>query len=109
MRDSDRRMAQGRILTVVRNVRRRWRTRIFLRGLTWIAAITGAVLFVSALSLEQMRFSAPSVIWLRILTWGTLVATTYWFILRHLFRRLSHEQVGRSRAGDVSNRVPSIG
>jgi len=94
MRDSGRRIAQGRILTVVRSVRRRWRTRIFLRGLARIAAITGAVLLVSALSLEQMRFSAPSVIWLRILTWGTLAATTYWFILRHLFRRVSDEQVG---------------
>ncbi|HIC15202.1 MAG TPA: hypothetical protein EYO83_08675, partial [Gemmatimonadetes bacterium] len=94
MRDSDRRTAQGRILTVVRSVRRRWRARIFLRGLTWITAITGLVLLASALGLEQLRFSASSVIWLRILTWGTLAVTIYWFGLRHLFRRVSDEQVG---------------
>ena len=94
MRDSDRRMSHRRILELVGGVRWRWRTRIVLSGLTWIVAITGAVLVLSALGLEQMRFSAGAVVWFRILTWSTLAATTSWFLLRPLLRRVTNEQVG---------------
>ena len=64
MRDSDKRSARNRILDVLRSVRWRWRARIILRGLVWVAALTGAVVFLSALGLERMRFSAEAVIWL---------------------------------------------
>ena len=40
-----------------------------------------------------MRFSAEAVVWLRLLTWGTLAITTIWFIVRPLFRRVTDEQV----------------
>ena len=93
MKNSDRRMAQSRILDVVRSVRWRWRARIFLSGLTWVGAITGAVLFLSAVGLEQMRFSAGAVVWLRSLTWGTFALTSFWFVLRPLLRSPSDQQV----------------
>ena len=93
MKDSDRRMANNRLRELVSSVRWRWRTRIFLRGLTWVGVLSVAVLFLSAIGLEQMRFSADAVIWLRVLTWGTLALTTIWFIVRPLLRRVTEEQV----------------
>ena len=93
MKDSDRRMANNRLRELVSSVRWRWRTRIFLRGLTWVGVLSVAVLFLSAIGLEQMRFSADAVIWLRVLTWGTLALTTIWFIVRPLLRRVTDEQV----------------
>ncbi|NIX23910.1 MAG: hypothetical protein GWN07_30465, partial [Actinobacteria bacterium] len=69
MRDSERRLARNRILDVLRGVRWRWRTRIALRGLVWVALLTGSVVFVSAIGLERMRFDADAVFWLRVLTW----------------------------------------
>ena len=93
MKDSDRRMANNRLRELVSSVRWRWRARIFLRGLTWVGILSVAVLFLSAIGLEQMRFSADAVIWLRVLTWGTLALTTIWFIVRPLLRRVTDEQV----------------
>ncbi|MCH7532982.1 MAG: DUF4175 family protein [Gemmatimonadetes bacterium] len=93
MKGSDRRMTNHRLIELVASIRWRWRTRIFLRGLTWVGALSGAVLFLSAIGLEQMRFSAEAVVWLRLLTWGTLGFTTIWFIVRPLFRRVTDEQV----------------
>ena len=94
MKDSDRRMVHRRILELVGGVRWRWRSRIVLSGLTWIGAIFGAVLMLSALGLEQARFSATSVYWFRILTWGTFAVSTYWFLIRRLMVRVTDEQVG---------------
>jgi chemotaxis protein histidine kinase CheA len=93
MRDSDRRMAQRRILDLVRGVRWRWRAKVVLSGLTWVGAISGAVLFLSAVGLEQMRFSVEAVFWFRVLTWGTLTLTSLWFLVRPLLRSPSDEQV----------------
>ncbi len=93
MKDSDRRMANRRLLELVASIRWRWRSRIFLRGLTWVGVVSGAVLFLSAMGLEQMRFSAEAVVWLRLLTWGTLGFTTVWFLVRPLLRRVTDERV----------------
>ena len=93
MKDSDRRMARGRIEDVVRAVRMRWRTRQILRGLTWIGAVTGAVLFLSAYGLESARFSAGAVLGYRVLVWGTLAACVFFFLVRPLMRRVTDRQV----------------
>ena len=93
MKDSDRRLARNRILDVVRGVRWRWRLRVALRGLVWVAGITGTVLLLSALGLERLRFSPDAVVWLRVLSWATLGVTTLVFLVRPLFRRVSETQV----------------
>ncbi|MDH3422650.1 MAG: hypothetical protein OEN00_06635, partial [Gemmatimonadota bacterium] len=91
-RDSDKRLAQHRVLGVVRNVRWRWRARLVLRGLLWVGGLTGAVLFVSALGLERARFAAEWVVAFRFLTWGTLAVTTFLFLIRPLMRRVTDSQ-----------------
>ena len=93
MRDSDRRLAKNRILDVVRSVRWRWRARLALRGLAWIVGITATVVFLSAVGLERLRFSEDAVVWLRILTWGTLLTSAWVFLVRPLSRRVTDTQV----------------
>ncbi|MEM7416967.1 MAG: DUF4175 family protein [Gemmatimonadota bacterium] len=93
MRDSERRQTQSRIHDVVRGVRWRWRARLALRGLVWVAGITGVVLFLSAVGLERARFSAEAVVWLRVLTWGTVLLSFLYFFVRPLFRKVTDAQV----------------
>ncbi len=93
MRDSDRRMANRRLLELVSSVRWRWRTRILLRGLTVVGVVSGAVLFLSAIGLEQLRFTAEAVVAFRLLTWGTLALCSVLFILLPLLKRPTDEQV----------------
>ena len=93
MRDSDRRIARDRIFGVVRGVRWRWRTGLILRGLVWVGGLTGAVVFLSALGLERVRFAPEWVIAFRYLGWGTLALSTFFFLIRPLLRRVSDTQV----------------
>ncbi len=81
------------VVRLVARVRRRWRTRVALRGLAITAALTVAVLFLSAAALERLRFSADAVVWLRVLTWGTLLFSLVWFLVRPLMRRVGNRQV----------------
>ncbi|MEQ9398861.1 MAG: DUF4175 family protein [Longimicrobiales bacterium] len=84
---------ERRILDVVRRVRRRWRLRVVLHGLAWTGGLTLAVLLLSAMALERLRFAPEAVVWLRWLTWGTAGASALWFLVRPLARRPSDEQV----------------
>ena len=93
MRDSDRRLAQNRILDVVKSVRWRWRARVILRGMVWVVGLTGTIVFLSALGLERMRFSAEAVVSLRLLTWSTLAVSAYLFLVRPLLRKVTDTQV----------------
>ncbi len=81
------------ITTLLRRVRRRWRLRLALRGLAWTAGLTLGVAVLSALALEQARFDAGAVTWTRILTWGTLLASAAFFLVRPLLRRVTDHQV----------------
>lgn len=81
------------VIRVIRSVRRRWRLRVALRGLAWAVGITGAVVFLSALALESLRFTPEAVTWARGLTWGTLGLTLLLFVVRPLLRRVSDRQV----------------
>jgi hypothetical protein len=86
-------MANRRLLELVSSVRWRWRTRILLRGLTVVGVVSGAVLFLSAIGLEQLRFTAEAVVAFRLLTWGTLALCSVLFILLPLLKRPTDEQV----------------
>jgi len=81
------------IIDLVGGVKRRWRLRVILRGLSWVVGLTFAVTFLSSLALERMRFASEAVVWLRVLTWGTLAASAWVFLLRPVLRRLTDVQV----------------
>jgi hypothetical protein len=86
-------VARGRIFELVRGVRWRWRIQQTLRGLVWAGSLTGLVVFAGAYGLERVRFAPEWVVAFRYLTWGTLLVSTYWFLLRPLLRRVSNTQV----------------
>jgi len=93
MRDSERRVARDRMSDVVRGVRWRWRIRLALRGMVWVVGLTASVTFLAAFALEQARFAADTVVTLRALTWLTLIASTLWFLVRPLLRKVTDAQV----------------
>jgi hypothetical protein len=84
---------RAKILGLVGGVKRRWRLRVILRGLSWTVGLTMAVTLLSSFALERLRFASEAVVWLRVLTWGTLAASTWVFLLRPLLRRLTNVQV----------------
>ena len=90
-------MTDGRerteILALVARIRRRWRLRVALQGAAQSQALTLAVLFLSSLALERMRFAPDAVVWLRTLTWGTLAVSVAAFIIRPLLRKVTERQV----------------
>ncbi|MCG6989443.1 MAG: DUF4175 family protein [Gemmatimonadetes bacterium] len=84
---------RAQVLDVVRSVKRRWRLRVMLRGLTYALALTLAATFLSSLALERLRFAPTAVLWLRVLTWGTLAVSVWAYLLRPLLRRVTDTQV----------------
>lgn len=78
---------------MVAGARRRWRLRLALRGAALAGGLTVAALFLSALVLERFRFDPIAVLWLRVVTWGTLLASVSFFLVRPLLRRVTDRQV----------------
>src|SRR5687767_3754279 len=81
------------LLGVIRQVRRRWRMKLALRGAAIVAALTVAVFVVAAFGLESWRFAPGAILALRILLPVALLGLTGWFFVRPLLRRVSDEQV----------------
>ncbi|NNK64795.1 MAG: hypothetical protein HKO98_16460 [Gemmatimonadetes bacterium] len=78
---------------ILASVRRRWRTRMLLRGASIVVA-AGLVAFLgSAFGVEWFRFSEGAVTTFRWLAWGVVFLLTALFVVRPLFRRVSDEQV----------------
>lgn len=81
------------VVRLVARVRRRWRTRVVLRGLAYTALLTVAVLFLSAAALERLRFTPEAVLWLRVVSWGTFAVSLLVFLVRPFLRRVTDRQV----------------
>ena len=77
------------ILRVVHRIRRRWRTRIAVRGLAIVLAATLAGFLLSVYGLELFRFSAPAVVSLRVLLWLATAALVARFLVWPLMRGVS--------------------
>jgi len=84
---------RAQLLEVVRQVRRRWRIKLALRGAVGFL-IAGILAIVAiAYALEALRFTPEAIFWFRIATGLVLVAAAAWFFARPLSRRVSDEQV----------------
>lgn len=77
----------------VRDVRRRWRLKLVLRGATVVAAASLLLFVVSATSLELLRFHPQAVNALRVVLWLATVGLLARFVLWPLLRRVSDERV----------------
>ena len=80
------------VVGVVRRIRRRWRTRIAVRGMAMVLGASLVAFLISVYGLELFRFSAPAVVSLRILLWLTVAGLIARFIVWPLSRRVSDEQ-----------------
>ena len=86
------REGNNRILTMVRQIRRRWRARIAIRGMAIVLGASFLAFLLSVYGLEVARFSASSVMWFRGILWFVVAAVTARFLIWPLARRVSDEQ-----------------
>ncbi len=81
------------LLDVVRQVRKRWRVKLAVRGAVGFLAATAVALVGSAYALEALRFSPASILGFRIALIVAALAAASWFLVRPLMRRVDDEQV----------------
>jgi hypothetical protein len=78
---------------LIRQVRRRWRAKLVLRGLALAAAGWSGLVLGAAYGLELLRFSPSAILLFRLLTLAALGLLLYRFVLSPLRRRVTDEQV----------------
>ena len=83
---------QPEVLRMVRLIRKRWRTRIAVRGAATVLAAILGVFLASVYGLEFFRFSASSVVSFRVILWVVAVGLTACFFVWPLTRKVSDEQ-----------------
>jgi hypothetical protein len=81
------------LLDVIRQVRKRWRVKLAVRGAVGFIAATTVALIASAYALETLRFSAGAILTFRIVLLAVAAACAAWFLARPLMRKVSDDQV----------------
>jgi hypothetical protein len=95
---------RAELLDVIGSVRRRWRQRLALRGVVAVVAGTLVALFLSASSLEALRFSPAAIVAFRVIAAVVFAALVWYFLARPVRRRVSDSQV----AMYLEERDPSL-
>lgn len=81
------------LLSIIHDVRRRWRTKLLVRGAALAAVCGGAALVLAASGLQWMRFTPQSILAARIIIAVLFGVLAYLLLARPLMRRVSDEQV----------------
>ncbi len=81
------------LVEIIRQVRRRWRMKLALRGALGVVGVGLLVLVLSAFGLESWRFTPGSIIAFRIILGAALVGLVGYLFVRPLMRSASDEQV----------------
>src|SRR5215472_6356529 len=84
---------RAELLEVIRSVRNRWRQKLAVRGVVLVVAGTLLALFLSASSLEALRFSPSAIISFRLIAIAIFAALVWVFLVRPLRRQVSDTQV----------------
>ena len=84
---------RGELLEVIRSVRNRWRQRLAIRGAVVVVAGTLLALFLSASSLQALRFSPAAIITFRFVAIGVFAALVWQFLARAMRRQVTDGQV----------------
>ena len=79
--------------SVIRDVRRRWRLRVALRGLAWVIGAAAVVVLVASFGMEQRGFTPQSILVARVIAYLAIVGVAAVFLLRPLVRRVPDETV----------------
>src|ERR671912_873481 len=85
--------ARAQLLDVVRQVRRRWRIKLALRGAVGFLLAGLVAILAIAYALETLKFTPAAIFWFRIVTALVFVAAGAWFFARPLSRKVTDEQV----------------
>ncbi len=85
--------ARAQLLEVVRQVRRRWRIKLALRGAVGFLLAGLIAILAIAYTLEALKFTPAAIFWFRIVTALVFVAAGAWFFARPLSRKVTDEQV----------------
>src|SRR5687767_4982438 len=85
--------ADSDLIGVIRQVRRRWRMKLALRGAAIVAALSVLVFLAAALGLESSRFAPGAIAAFRILLPVAMLVLVAVFFVRPLLRRVTDEQV----------------
>jgi hypothetical protein len=81
------------LIGIIRQVRRRWRLKLALRGAVVVAALVVAAFVAAAFGLESWRFAPGAIRALRIVLPIAIAALVAVFLVRPLMRRVTDEQV----------------
>ncbi|HEX6973048.1 MAG TPA: DUF4175 family protein, partial [Vicinamibacterales bacterium] len=81
------------LVDIIRQVRRRWRMKLALRGALGVIALGLLVFVLSAWGLESWRFTPGSILTFRIILAVSVVALVAWLLIRPLMQQASDEQV----------------
>ena len=81
------------LMGIIHYVRARWRAKLAVKGAVRLIAVSVAVFFALAYGMQWARFSPMSILGSRILLAVALVASTYFFLVKPLRRRVTDEQV----------------
>src|SRR5262252_1577581 len=84
---------RAELLEVIRSVRNRWRQRLAVRGIVLVLTGTLLALFLSASSLEALRFSPSAIIAFRLAAALWFAGLVWTFLVRPIRREVSDTQV----------------
>src|SRR5687767_14880803 len=79
--------------SVIRDVRRRWRLRLALRGLTWVIGAAAVMLLIASLGMERLGFTPQSILVSRVIAYVAILGVAILFLVRPLVRRVSDQRV----------------
>src|SRR4026209_463561 len=79
------------LLGVIREVRRRWRMKLALRGAVVVGGRGLIVFLLSAYGLESWRFTAGAIVTFRIVLGAALLGLIGYLLVRPLMRQATHE------------------
>ena len=85
--------AESDLIGIIRQVRRRWRMKLALRGAATVAALMVAVFLAAAFGLESSRFAPGAILTFRVVLPIALLVLIGLFFVRPLMRRVTDEQV----------------
>ena len=81
------------LISVIRQVRRRWRMKVALRGALFVAVLTVAIFLISARALEAARFTPEAIFAFRLGFVVVMAGLIAFMLVRPLVRRVTDHQV----------------
>src|SRR5262245_7365941 len=81
------------LLDIIAEVRTRWRMKLAMRGLVFVAAIGFVLLLLTAYGMDWARFTPAAIFTGRVLLPTAILGCLAWFLIRPLRQRVTDEQV----------------